>query len=431
MASQNVLDLLGQWITTVLHALPVKLRPTFAELIIGAIISPKGHITSALASIKYGLSWGAYHKAIEAGKFCHEHLVQQWLEVILSVLPSSTKVLTVAIDDVICMRSSKKAPLAAFHHDHAFRSNRPKFLWGQLMVCAGAVVECAGRAGAVPLLQSLVDTKGNTSKLEHALRILGSIHGWLQGRLALRILVDAWYAKSKFILNAMSLGSHVIAIVRYDTALKEILPPMASEKKRGRPKLYGEKLTFALIQCRFALERITAHAYGKERLFEAYCFDAHVVFLKHRICRLVLCRMQNEKLKDGWTRWHLLLSTDTDQSLNATEIIRVYALRWWIESSFHELKHTWGVKDLWQQSKLALDRWRTVVCIAYGLPRLLAIILGDQAGKELLPIAWRPNAPATAGWVSQGLHRIFYNSPVRKLWDRKAQKIIMQIRSSA
>jgi len=39
-----------------------------------------------------------------------------------------------------------------------------------------------------------------------------------------------------------------------------------------------------------------------------------------------------------------------------------------VESLFRNLKHGFGLKDAWQQSRQALMRWVTVLAVAYAIP---------------------------------------------------------------
>ena len=189
--------------------------------------------------------------------------------------------------------------------------------------------------------------------------------------------------------------------------------------KRGRPRKYGRKLNFEMVQALFGAQSATINAYGEDRLFQYYCFAAHVRFLNGKVCHLVWCRFQKGSGK--WTNWHLLLSTDV--SCCGDQIIKRYASRWWVESCFNELKNQFGLKDTWQKTRQVVARWRQVVCLAYGLPRLMALVAGPEAGAALLSIPWRRNNPMTAGWIARALAKIFGNVAVRDLWDRKLQII--------
>lgn len=408
---------LAQWITFLWQALPKKLRPTLLELLFGCMISRSGHITQAYLAISPARFWNTYYKVLQKGAWSWMALTKQWLTLICQIiLPEE---ILFVIDDMIVFRSSKKAPSVALHHDHAKRPNRPKYVWGQMMVCLGVVCRVGKRWAALPLITRMIPSVGNKSKVAAAILLTKVLNQWIQAGFKVRILLDAWYMKQSLINEALQLNMHVIGQVRRDTAL--FLPPEPKTKSGpGRPRKYGLKLSLALVQDMFSLQQIYINAYGKERLFEFYCFTAKVRFLKGRPCVLVWCRFVQDSGK--WTKWHLLLSTD--MSLNGENIIARYAKRWLIEACFNELKNTFGLKEAWQQTRQVMARWRCLICLAYGIPRLLSLVFSHAAGQQLLSIPWRKNRPATAGWTAQALALIFRNSRVRDFWDRKEQKLV-------
>lgn len=133
----------------------------------------------------------------------------------------------------------------------------------------------------------------------------------------------------------------------------------------------------------------------------------------------VWCRF----LKDNgqWTKWHLLLSTDP--YLESSEVIRLFALRWWVEPMFNELKNLFRMNNAWQQAKQSLARWSMIISLAYSLPQLMALWLGPDQGAKFFFIPWRRRKPVTAGWIARGISYYFQGFPVRRLWDRKEQKM--------
>jgi hypothetical protein len=413
----QVLTSLAQWITFLWQALPKKLRPTLLELLFGCIVSGSGHITQAYLAISPVRFWNTYYKVLQKGVFSWMALVRQWLMLICqTILPEE---ILFVIDDTLIFRSSRKAPSAALHHDHANRPNRPKYVWGQMLVCLGAVCCVGQRRAALPLMTRMIPCVGNKSKVAAAILLTKILHRWLQARCQVRLLLDAWYMKKSLLNETLRLEMHVIGQVRKDTAL--FLPPERKPKPcSGRPRKYGLKLNLALAQNLFKLHQASIKAYGKERLYEFHCFAAHVRFLKGRPCKLVWCRFVQDCGK--WTKWHLLLSTDL--SLDGEYIISRYAHRWLVEACFNELKNTFGLNEAWQQTRQVMARWRCLVCLAYGIPRLLSLVFGHAAGRQLLSIPWRKNRPVTAGWTAKALALIFRNSRVRDFWDRKRQKLV-------
>ena len=412
----KTLSLYSEWVSFLWKEFPPKLRPTFLELLIGAMVSLSGHLTKALLAIRPQKTWTTYFKAIQKGHFSWMKLVRQWLYLLFSQL--GIKELTIAIDDFITPRSSQKAPSTYWHHDHANRPNRPRFLWGQLRVSLAVIGSYSNRHTAFPLLMHLIRKGGNRTKLHSALLLMRVLLKWVPEGTRIRLLLDSWYMKGPFILPILHQMSCIIGQVRKDSALYTV-PPKQVKRKPGRPRIYGDRIYLETIQKEKSYQEINLHAYGKKRLFQYYSCKAKVRFLKGYLCKTVWCRFQQDSGK--WTKWHLLICTSSQ--VPATEVIRLYALRWWTEPMFNELKNLFGLQEAWQQTRQALARWTVILSLAYGLPKLLALILGPVKGAEAFPIPWRKNKPMTAGWMATAIGQFFRGLSVRQLWDRKWQKM--------
>ena len=415
---QETFQIFAQWVTFLWQALPPKLQPTLIEMLFGAMISRKGHVTSAIMCIRNKLHWNSYYKAIERGRFFWLLLAKQWLALLIKLFAPNE--LLVTVDDFITVRASQKAPSVGLHHDHAKRSNRTRFLWGQLRVCLSIIFQKDSRWAAFPLLLRLMRTTGNTNKLTAARFLAKLLHKHIALTTRVKVLIDAWYMKGPLVLELIRMGAVVIGQARKDSAL--YLQPVTSHKKqRGRPRKYGEKLTFQKVQQQYALQQKTLKAYGKDRLFQFYEAIAQVRFLKGHVCKIVWSRFLDDHGR--WTRWHLLIATD--KNLSAQYIIYIYALRWWTEPMFNELKNIFGLINAWEQTRQVLARWTMILTLAYGLPRLLSLWLGPKKGAELFTIPWRVNRPVTAGWMADAITHYFYGFPIRTLWDRKWRKLLL------
>ena len=263
-----------------------------------------------------------------------------------------------------------------------------------------------------------MDKDGNRSKLLVArnLVLLADKH-ILDDRKPL-MLCDSWYMKEPFVAPLLKHQIYCIGQIRKDSAL--FLPPEPTTGKRGRPPKYGPKLSFQKVSELFPLQSFHLKAWGKERTFEFYFFQAKSRFLKGELCHCVWCR----SFIDGKnpTSWHLLLSTDT--SLSAVDIISFYAKRWFVEPAFNDIKNTFGLSQAWQQSKNAFARWRCFICIAHGICSYCSLFFGERLA-DLLPIPWRKDQPMTSGWAKKVLGRIFRYFPVRLCWDRTLQKMVV------
>jgi len=410
----DALKIYAKWITFLLWAVPAKLRPTILELLLGAMISRNGHITDVYLAIRPKKHWNTYFKTIEKGKFAWTKLARRWIQLLLHLFGVDS--ITLAIDDFITFRSSKKAPSCAIHHDHAHRPNRPKFVQGQLRVGLAAIVSKNGRHRALPLLMHLIRTSGNRSKIRSARLLLNLVLRWFPQLAQTQLLLDAWYMKANFVMPMIEKGFTVIGQVRKDTVLCRL-----PERKqgRGRPRKYGERITLEKLQEQNDSFQTTVSAYGKTLLFQYYSGAAKARFLKGLLVRFVWCRFQKDS--GQWTKWHLLLATDP--YLEPSKVIRLYALRWWVEPMFNELKNLFGMNNAWQQAKQSLARWTMILSLAYSLPQLMAVWLGPDQGAKFFSIPWRSQKSVTAGWIARGISHYFQGFPVRRLWDRKAQKM--------
>jgi hypothetical protein len=136
----------------------------------GAMVSQSGHLPKALLAIRPIKKWTTYFKAIEKVLFSWAKLARQWLYLLVSQL--GIKVLTIAIDDFITPLSSQKAPSAYWHHDHANRANKPRYLWAQLRVSLAVIGTYGNRHTAFPLLMHLIRKGGNRTKLQSALLLV-------------------------------------------------------------------------------------------------------------------------------------------------------------------------------------------------------------------------------------------------------------------
>ena len=417
MLTAQPLVLLTRWITFLWQAVPAKLRPTLLELLIGAMICGSGHLTDALLSIRRKCFWNTYYKAIEQGTFSWLALARQWTQLLVKTLRQKTVVLV--IDDFVTPRSSEKAPSVHWHHDHAQKPNRPQFIQGQMRVALSMIAESSGRFVSLPLMLRLVDKNGNSSKLDAAKLLLRILRRW-RPKHPFLVLMDAWYMKEPLLQDLLRREIEVLGQVRKDTALYR--PPQRPKNPtRGRPRKYGEKLSLLKVQRRYKKQQAMIPAYGKQRRFQFHAFQAKVRFLHGRLCQMLWCRMQQDG--GSYSNWFLLLGSDL--SLAPKEMIRLYARRWAIEPMINDLKNRFGLNDAWQQTRQALARWTQMLILAYGLTRLLALVLGPHKLARAFPIPWRSKPVATAGWMAKALAMFFYGLPIRNYWDRKLQKFIL------
>lgn len=405
--------LLSEWILFLLVAVPPRSHRTFIELLMGCMLSPEGWVTRAIGAICREAHWTTYYKLIERAHVGVAALSVRLLQLAQETFP--TAIATLIIDDTLVPRVAKAAPGCGIRHDHSRKANRPTFLNCQCWVTLALVLRVRlGSALTVPIRSWLLEGTGQQGKLWVARQLVDAVRPHLAD---VRLLMDSWFMRKKLILPLVEQGVRIAGQVRRDTAL--FLAPEPEPKRRGRKRKYGVRLLAEEIAALPARE-LDLPLYGKWQRVRLRSTVALARFLKGVPVRAVWCEMRQD---DGtWSRARLLIATETQ--LSAEEIVRIYAERWGIEALFHNLKRWWGVANLWQQSKVALELWMQIRSTAYALTQMLALRLWDAF--PLMEIApWRKGAIITAGLFAQWLRIQFTGLRWRDAYDPKSGQFVM------
>jgi hypothetical protein len=398
MSCATIAPILADVIACITAAVPARARTTFLDLLLGAVATRGGHVTDAILAGGLSRGWRTYDWFLERGRW-------SWLRVwaaLLAVLPMLFRpaVWYVVIDDSVVERVSSEAPGSLMHHNHTAKPNRPKFLRGQGWLCLAAVIERnAFAVGAVPLLLRLVRRGTNRGKLRSA-GLLLCLLGQRLGHV--RLLLDAWFMRAWLIHRALAAGHTVIGCVRRDLALFEV-PKSPRKRKQGRPRKYGARLTPERVAA-LPEQRSAAILYGKLEVVRDRTGLVAARFLRGRVVRAVWVELERPDRRDKPRVQRLLICTDP--ALSAPVVISGYAKRWSVESLFRNLKHGFGLKEAWQQSRQALMRWVTVLAVGYAIPQMLAFTDPARLAGLAQPAPWRAPGTRTAGLIQAGIARI-------------------------
>jgi len=409
----SVCLLLSEWISFLLVGVPPRSRRTFVELLMGCMLNPEGWVTRAIGAICREAHWTTYYKLIERAHVSVADLSIRLVQLVQSVFP--TDVANLIIDDTLVPRTAKTGPGISVKHDHARKANRPTFLNSQCWVTLALVVRVRlGSALTVPIRSWLVEESGQRGKLWVARQLIDSVRAHVKDA---RLLIDAWFMRRSLILPLLEQRVRIIGQVRRDTAL--FLPPEPEPKRRGRKRKYGQRIDAAMLDA-LPMTEMKLTLYGKSQRVRLRSVIAIARFLKGLPVRAVWCEMYQD---DGtWSRPRLILATES--GLTAQDVVEIYAERWGIEPLFHNLKRWWGVTNLWQQSKDALELWMQIRCTAYALMQLLALKL--WGAFPLMDIApWRKGAMITAGLFGQWMRIQFIGLRVRSAFDQKSGNFVM------
>jgi len=398
MSNPAIPPILVSVVAHIAAAVPARARATFLDLLLGAAATKGGHVTDAILAAGLSRGWRTYYWFLEQGRWSWLRVCEAQLEVLKRLF--HPRVWYGVIDDSVIERVTTEAPGSLMHHNHTAKPNRPKFLRGQGWLCLAAVIERNDFAvGAVPLLLRLVRRGTNRGKLRSAgllLRLLGQRLG------PVRLLLEAWFMRAWLIQRALAAGHTVIGCVRRDLALFEV-PKSPRKRKQGRPRKYGARLTPEGVAA-LPEHRSAAILYGKLEVVRYRTRLVAARFLRGRVVRAVWVDLERPDRRDKPRVQRLLICTDP--ALSALEVISGYAKRWAVESLFRNLKHGFGLKDAWQQSRQVLMRWVTVVAVGYAIPQMLAFTDPARLAGLAEPAPWRAPGTRTAGLIQAGIARI-------------------------
>jgi DDE superfamily endonuclease len=376
------------------EAVPRRGRTTFTELLLGAATTRGGHVTDAILAAGLSRSWTTYYWFLQRGRWAWLAVWQALLAALATLF--EPPVWHVVIDDTVVERISARAPGSLVHRNHSAKPNRSRFLRGQGWLCLAAVVERGWRVGAVPLMLRLVRRGTHRGKLTSA-RFLLRLLGQRLGRA--RLLLDAWFMRAKLIEAAVADGHTVIGRARRDLALYAV-PRPPRRRRRGRPRKYGQRMTPEKVEA-LPVHRSARILYGRFEVVRYRSCRVAARFLKGRVVRAVWVELERP---DRPSEERLLVCTDPD--LPATEVITSYAKRWSVEPLFAAMKHGWGLKDAWQQSRQVLMRWVTILAAGYALSQMLAYADPARVPGLADPAPWRPPGIRTAGLIQAGIARL-------------------------
>lgn len=405
---------LFDWITFLSQALPSRSVRTFIELLIGAMLTGSGFVTEAYQAANMVNHWTSYYKWLQHGRWSWLALARQFTRLALRVI--KTDVIHLVIDDTVVLRASTKAPASQLHHQHGNKPNLAPFVRGQCWVSLAMIARRMDNASmALPLLCRLIPSSGNTGKLIAATTLIRGVYQLFSG-IKVRVLVDSWYMRRRFIDSMLRREFEVIGQVRIDTRLYDI-PPPRTKGQRGRPRKYGDKYTPKRI-AHLKRTETQLRLYGKDQSVRYRSKILKARFLGGRLVQVVWCELKNNK--GQWKRACLLLSTDT--TLTPEQVIEIYAERWSIESMFNQLKLAWGMKEAWQQTRQTLHRWIHITMVSYSLMQLLSGLDSRVVQALCCHSPWRRDHPVTAGQIRKGLVGCLRQVRIRDWWNRKCHK---------
>jgi len=247
-------------------------------------------------------------------------------------------------------KSGRKMPGVKLLHQESESNTKPEYIMGHSCQAVCVLVERLSSVVALPLAAEIHEGLVFSNRDRRSLldKMVSLVFGLgIKGSFVL--LADAYYASRKIILPLLKKGCQLVSRVKSNAVAYYPAPPPAPGK-RGRRKIYGDKIRLASL---FDNEEDMTEA-------ESPIYGEKNVTLRYRTLDL-LWRPVGIKVRFVAvihpSRGKCFLMS-TNLAFAALEIIRLYGLRFKIEVSFKQAIHNVGayLYHFWMAAMTPLKR---------------------------------------------------------------------------
>ena len=239
-------------------------------------------------------------------------------------------------DGIKTPKEGRKMPAVKLLHQQSASNSKPEFIMGHSFQAVSLLVHGPAGHVAVPLVsrihEGLVWSNRDTRTLLDKLALLlFALAGILDRKLVL--VADAYYASGKMIAQLLGQGHQLVTRAK-SNAVAYWPVPVPARRRRGRPRLYGEKVKLKdLARDQGQFLSAPSPVYGEQNVTLRYRAIDLVWRPAGRLVRFVIvCHPHRGAI--------FLLATDL--ALEPMEIILLYGYRFKIELGFRQAVHVVG-----------------------------------------------------------------------------------------
>ena len=258
-----------------------------------------------------------------------DELIALWTRAVLRLFPSPLRVndrLVIVGDGIKVPKRGRKMPGVKLLHQQS--ENKAEYIRGHSLQAVSVLVQAAGSVLAVPLLMRIHEglvwsNRDRRTLLDKMLGLLKIV----AVQDPFYFVGDAYYAARKIAKGLLEQNNHLITRVKSNAvAYTPYVAP--GPKKRGRPRLYGQKIALrTLLKDTAAMQQVPSPVYGEQKITLSYVLRDLLWRPTGQLVRFVVVV---HPLRGSI----FLMSTDT--TLSAIDIIRIYGLRFKIEHTFKQ-----------------------------------------------------------------------------------------------
>ncbi len=148
-------------------------------------------------------------------------------------------------DGIKAPKEGRKMPAVKLLHQQSASNSKPEYIMGHSFQAVSLLVQGpAGQVAAVPLVSRIHEglvwsNRSTRTLLDKLASLLFSLSGILDRRLLL--VANAYYASGKMITQLLGQGHQLVTRAK-SNAVAYWPAPAPDKRRRGRPRLYGEKV---------------------------------------------------------------------------------------------------------------------------------------------------------------------------------------------
>lgn len=264
-------------------------------------------------------------------------------------------------DHIKVSKEGRRMPRVRTYHQESDNSGKPEYIEGHNYGFISALATDGTTYRNIPLMAEMQESKSKTGGASLVEQVVGCGGRLIKSlKKPVTLVLDAYFCSSMTFITSDHFkddcGNRMLEIVtraKTDTVAYTSPVSVCKPTKRGRPRIYGEKVK---LQSLFVSESSSFTEtelvlYGKKEKVRYLCRDL-IWKPCQRPIRFVLAEMGGNRV--------IFMSSDTGMSPES--ILMLYGFRFKIETGFNELKNEIGCFDyrFWTKSLPKKKKWKDI-----------------------------------------------------------------------